>query len=161
MSDTIKYRINALAEFLGEEFDTIEQSEYDELLFEIGRQEYLVLTDAEADERTKAYIENSLWTFNAWFLANMTDMPEEIFTALQPQCENANEAILAIVEKTCGIDKLVEEATLAGGRGHFLSFYDGGESEIKMSEPENDEDYDEWLEFRDEVDGYLYIYRTN
>lgn len=96
--------------------------------------DYLVLTEDEAEEKLVEHVEETLWAFNASFLSNMTDMPQEVFEALQPQCEGANEAILAIVEKTCGIEELAEEAVRWDGRGHFLSPYDGHEIEISVGE---------------------------
>jgi hypothetical protein len=45
------------------------------------------------------------------------------------KCEGANDAILALIEKTDGgLDGFVEEAISADGRGHFLSSYDGNEN---------------------------------
>jgi hypothetical protein len=102
--------------------------------------EYAVLFDYEADERAAEYIEESLWAFNADFLASMTDFPESIFTALQPQCENANEAILAIVEKTCGMEAFVDAAVSADGRAHFLNTYDDEEDEFSFEVPEEMQD---------------------
>jgi hypothetical protein len=93
--------------------------------------EYLVLTDDEADERAREYIEESLWAFNASFMFGMTGLSEKIFIALSQQYEDANDAILDLVRSTCGIDSLVEAAIAADGRGHFLSSYDGEENEIE------------------------------
>ena len=92
--------------------------------------EYAIGTDEEADKAAHEYIEGSVWAFNADFLESMTDMPYEIFEALQPQCEPSNEPILACIERTCGIDEFVEEAINCDGRGHFLSSYDGHETDI-------------------------------
>jgi hypothetical protein len=105
--------------------------------------EYLVLTDDEADERAREYIEESLWAFNASFLSGMTGLDERVFTALSKQCEDANDAVLALVKSTCGIDDLVEAAIAADGRGHFMASYDGAESEVKYE------------------DEFYYIYRVN
>jgi hypothetical protein len=111
--------------------------------------QYLVLTDEEADERARDYIESSLWAFNPGFLANMTEMPFEAFSKLAELYDNANDAILAMVENTCGLDDLVEEAIAADGRAHFLNTYDGNEDEFTYV----DEDAEEEIEF--------YIYRMN
>lgn len=97
--------------------------------YEADSAEYLVLTDEEADERVIEYIKESLWAFNASFLADFTGLPESIFTALQPQCEDANEAILALIDQKEGIEYFSEQAVSADGRGHFLSGYDGEEVE--------------------------------
>lgn len=130
----------ALAKFLGEDLDTIEESSHDESTFEVGSREYLVLTDDEADEKAAEYIRDSVWAFNASFLASFTDMPQEMFEAAQGKCEGANDAVLQCIERADGgLAAFVEEAISADGRGHFLSSYDGEENE----------------------EGEFYIYRTN
>ncbi len=43
--------------------------------------------------------------------------------------ERSNDAVLSLVERTCGLDDFVEDAVSADGRGHFLSHYDGEENE--------------------------------
>ena len=45
----MKNRIKALAQLLGCKKSEIEQSSYDENTFEYGSEEYLVVTDEEAD----------------------------------------------------------------------------------------------------------------
>ncbi len=90
--------------------------------------EYLVLTDSEADDRAAEYIKDSLWAFNADFLSDVTNLDASIFTALQPQCESANEAVTALVKATCGLDSFIKAAISADGRGHFMSSYDGEEN---------------------------------
>ena len=101
--------------------------------------DFLVLTEEEAEEMVVDYIEQSASYFNADFLAQMTELPEEIF----PHLVDQNEAVARLIEKTCGLDEFVAEAIRWDGRGHFLSSYDGEELEV-------------------EVDGqWFYIYRTN
>lgn len=95
--------------------------------FENG--DWLIYDDAEADDAVAEYIKQSLWAFNASFLSRRTDLPEEIFTALQDKCEGANDAFLALVEKHDSLDDFVDAAVSADGRGHFLSSYDGEEIE--------------------------------
>ena len=111
-------------------FEEAQYNHYGLTILEVGNNEYAIGTEDEADEATHEYIEGSVWAFNADFLASMTDMPCEIFEALQPQCESSNDPILACIEKTCGINEFVEEAINCDGRGHFLSSYDGCETEI-------------------------------
>lgn len=106
-----------------------------------GSTSYLVLTEEEAEEKAIEYIRESLWAFNAEFLAGETGLPEEVFTALQPQCEGANGAIAAVVEQCVdgGIEAFAQEAISADGVAHFLNTYDGNEYQVE-----------EW-----------FIYRTN
>lgn len=120
----------ALAAFLECEPSELEESRHDASAFEQGSREYLVLTDSEADEKAREYIVDSLWAFNASFLASYTGLPDEVFTALQDKCEGANDTFRKLVERADGgIDGLIAEAISADGRGHFLNNYDGNENE--------------------------------
>ena len=91
---------------------------------------FLVLTDEEADAHARQYIEESVWAFNASFLAGQTGLPESAFEALSKQCEEGNEPIMQMIRATCGIDSLVEAAISADGRGHYLARYDHEEGEF-------------------------------
>ena len=117
---------------LAEEFDCSVQDVVDkgDGEFSIDGLDYLVLTEDEAEKRVEEYIEYTLWAFNPSFLADVTDMPIEVFEVLCEKCEGGNEAIKSIVDKTCGIEELAEEAVRWDGRGHFLSSYDGEEIEV-------------------------------
>lgn len=95
--------------------------------------DYIAGNDEEMTEAVTESIKQTLWAFNANFLASMTDMPEKIFSALQDQCEDANDAVEACIDKTCGIEEFVEAAVRADGRGHFLNSYDGGELEQSIN----------------------------
>jgi len=128
-------KIKTLAQFIECEVDEIEKG-YDDSTFELGNMEYLVLTDEEADERVKEYIEESIWAFSPWFLASHTGLDEEIIKHLQDKCEGANDVLLNALKD---INDFVNDAIGQDGRGHFMSSYDGYEEEL------ND----------------LYIYRTN
>jgi hypothetical protein len=123
MEKTIEQsKIEALAKHLGEDNDEAEHL--------IDREDYLVLTDEEADEKAKENIKQSAWAFNASFLADFTDLPEEVFTAMQDKCESSNDTVLKLIERSeGGFDRFVEEAIDADGRGHFMNSYDGKEAE--------------------------------
>lgn len=128
-------RFKALAQFLNCDEDDLTESVYDERVIEYGRDSYYVLEDYEADEACEEYLRESLWAFNSSFLANYTDLPDEVFKALCGKYESGNDAILTIVERTeGGLKGLVEEAIAADGRGHFLSPYDGEEIEVYLEE---------------------------
>lgn len=137
-------RIEALSIYLECEPDDLNESRYNEAIIEYGSSEYLVVTDDEADEKAQEYITESLWAFNASFLSEFTGLPSEMFEALQPQCESANDAILRTIEQFGTIEDFTQEAISADGRGHFLSSYDGYENDITLN---NGEKY--------------YIYRVN
>jgi hypothetical protein len=121
----------------GIEEEYAEPESYDEATFG----DYMILTEAEADERAKDYIEDSLWAFTASWIVDY--LPEgvgvEVIEALQPQCEGANDAIRSMVGDR--FDELVEDAIAADGRGHFLNTYDGEEHEIEV-------DGIDWLVYR-------------
>jgi len=122
---------SALSAFLGVDLEEVTESgeQYGASTFEFGRKEYIVATDAEADAAVKENIRELVWAFNPSFLSSMTGVPEEAFSSLDDQCESANDWVLRLIEKTCGLDAFVEAAVSADGRGHFLSGYDGNENE--------------------------------
>ncbi len=93
--------------------------------------DYLVLTDDEADEKAKEDILESLWAFNASFIAYHTDLDEEVIQAIHDngKCESNNDTIHNLIKKLGDIDDFVSDAISADGRGHFLSSYDGNENE--------------------------------
>jgi hypothetical protein len=100
--------------------------------YDVGNQSYIVATDEQADEIAAEYIRDSLWAFNADFLASKTGIPEEMFRAVQERSEDANDAVLRCIEKTCGLDDFVDDAIAADGRAHFLNHYDGTEEEQEV-----------------------------
>ena len=117
----------ALSQFLDCDIEDITES-YDNH-YDTPGGEYLVLDDDQANEAVTEYIKESLWAFNADFLAGETGIPADMFTAAQDKCEGANDAFLQIVEQSCGLDEFVDDAVSADGRGHFMSHYDGEENE--------------------------------
>jgi len=95
--------------------------------------EWLICSDDAATRRTKEYIENSLWAFNADFLSTYTGLDIAVFEALQPACEDGNLAVRSIIDKTGDFDEFADEAISCDGRGHFLSTYDGEEREFDVA----------------------------
>ena len=145
-------KIKELAKFLDVEIDDIEETTWE--TYEVGNEEYLVLTDEEANDKAKEYIKDSVWAFNAGFIIDNSDLPYEATEMIEAfqrdKCESANETILALIND---FDDFVENAISADGRGHFLNHYDGHEHEISiMRERENGIDL---------YEDYLYIYRVN
>ena len=125
-----------LAEFLGVDREEIKPDAYTKNLFTHDSEEYLVLTDTEADVATRDYILESLWAFNASFILECCniDASENVVKSLQAMqekcCENCNDFIQALINGTCGIDDFILKAIDADGRGHFLSSYDSEENEL-------------------------------
>ncbi len=121
-------KLEALTKLL--DCDASEISEENDDTFTIGRQEYLVLTDDEADEKAKELILDSAWAFKPEFLAahSADGVDEETIKSIQDndRCESNNPVILRLIRDT---DHFVSDAIMSDGRGHFISGYDGEEQE--------------------------------
>jgi hypothetical protein len=135
--------VRALCEHLDcgpEDIDLASYDHYGLPVYIIGREEYAIGSDSEAAEAVVENIKDSIWAFNADFLARFTDLPVEMFQMAQKLCEAANDGFLKCVERADGgLAAFVSEAVSEDGRGHFLSSYNGEEEES----------------------GEFYIYRTN
>jgi len=140
-NDQEDFRVVALSKHL-----ELTEEEKKELLYQsiysycFGNEEYMILTDDEADEKVAEYIKETVWAFNPSFLSCHSGIDEDVFKLLQEKCESSNEAILKLIKD---FDHFVEDAVSSDGRGHFLSSYNGEENE----QEHNNETY--------------YIYRTN
>lgn len=125
-------KLLALAKYLDVNPSELSESSYDESLIELGNQEYLVLTDSEADERCAGNIKESLWAFNASFIIehSRADWSQELEKSIQETqiklCESANSFVEALIDD---LNAFIQDAISADGRGHFLSSYDGEENE--------------------------------
>jgi len=100
--------------------------------------DYLVLTDYEADDMVHDFINESAGMFTPSFLSRYTGIDSDAFTALQEA--GKYDAVRSMIQD---IDAFVEAAVQADGRGHFLASYDFNEYEVTV----NDTTY--------------YIYRVN
>lgn len=125
-------RIEALKQFVDATDDEIEETSWRDNCFEVGRKEYLVLTDEEADTEVKEYIRESLWAFNSDFISRYCDALDnwrvrESFRKVQEQtCEDCNELVYALVKDN--FETFVNDAVMEDGRGHFLATYDSCET---------------------------------
>ena len=133
MSENVDLKVKALAKYLDCDPEDIAEgypSYGDFMTLEYGGEEYLVLTDEEADEACSDNIYQSVWAFNAGFIIDHSNLPydaADMITGFQEsKCEDANDTILALITD---FDEFVEDAISADGRGHFLSGYDGDEVE--------------------------------
>lgn len=99
--------------------------------FSIGSQEFLVLTDDEADARARESIKDTVWAFNADFLcghmAKGKLSPDDIDRLRGDKCESINDAFLALIDD---FEAFAKDAISADGRGHFLAGYDFEENEV-------------------------------
>ncbi len=127
----------ALAEHLECSLDDLEQANYDENLFELGVESYLVLDEEEADQYVRDRILESLWAFNTDFILSHSRIEinetneDAILKALKQMqeklCENANPLVRALLDDE---ESFIEDAVEADGRGHFLAGYDNEEHEV-------------------------------
>jgi hypothetical protein len=108
--------------------DTIdwEEIEVDDEIITIQGTSYIVLNEDQVKERMDDHIRETASYFNTWFLANMTELDEEIFENLVEK----NEAVYNLICKTCGINEFIEECLSTDGAGHFLNGYNGEEYEL-------------------------------
>jgi len=125
-------RIEALAKFLGIDADDVSPNRYDSDTFDADGGEYLVVTDDEADTIVTDRIKESLWAFNADFIALHTKggLSDECIDAIREMqnrlCESANPLVEALIDD---LDHFIDDAVKSDGRGHFISSYDGEENE--------------------------------
>lgn len=109
----------------------------------VENRDYLYLAENDRLEYTKEVIDDTYVYFNNDFLSKETDLPEEVFDALEAKGDN--KTVKKLIEKFCpgGIDGFVEDAVRYDGYGHFISYYDGNEIVI------------------DNKLGLIYLYRQN
>jgi hypothetical protein len=134
-----KTKKEALAAFLGVEVKDISSLPYDgECAFQSEVEgEYLVLTDAEAEDRAVEYITDSLWAFNPEFIMDHLEKPvtgrayekleESVKHAQETMCEDANTLVSALIGDN--LEAFIDDAISADGRGHFMGGYDDEEHE--------------------------------
>ncbi len=149
--DAAKDDYNDFTSFCNDELEIVAELEADDY-----DEDYMVLTDEEADEKAADYIKDSLWAFNASFLSNETGYPIEVFESLQDKYESGNDAVEALIDSQksdTDMEGFIEAAISADGRGHFLSSYDGNENEETVSGITCEETGEDNTTF--------YIYRTN
>ena len=82
----IEQKIAALAAHLDTDADYIDQSDYDDMVFEADGDEYLVCTDDDADERAGETIRESLWAFSPWFIIDHSNLPRDAFDMISAFC---------------------------------------------------------------------------
>ena len=131
-------RILALMAHLGsdpDDYDIFDVAAYDETTIEDGRDEYLVLTDTEADTLARERAESDLWAFNTSFLcgyipALRNNRAADAFAKMQGSlCEDAGDLIAAMLGDN--LDRCIDDAVSCDGRAHFLASYDGYEYEAQ------------------------------
>lgn len=106
-------------------------SHYGLPVYSLGSMEFAVGRDSELDDAASEYIQSSLWAFTASFLESHTGLDAEIIEIIQREkYEDATPIFAKLIEANSDIDDFIDEAISSDGRGHFLSSYDGQESEV-------------------------------
>lgn len=94
---------------------------------------YEIYNAAVAEERVRERIAEDLWAFHAGYLADMTSLPEVIFSALSNQMnEDASPHIRRLIDVSCGFEAFALDVIKLNGRGFYLADYDGHEQTIKV-----------------------------
>lgn len=132
--------------------------------FSVNGEDLLILFDDEANEQCEDYILDSLWAFNADFIAHhvnhdrVDDYNELVksIQTIQEQCEGANSAIKAMIDD---LGDFIQDAISSDGRGHFISSYDGEEYEACFKVEEKLEHANGHPTFVSTA-YYIYIYRA-
>lgn len=130
-TNTDTQKIEALAKYLNIEAAEVSEG-HDEVTFEAEGCEYLILSDSEADDMAEANIKQSLWAFNAEFIASHTKKGlnngaiEALRRAQSELCEDANDLVESMIED---LPHFIQDAISCDGRGHFMNSYDGEEIE--------------------------------
>ncbi len=134
-------KIQTLAKYLDVKEDELSGG-YDENFFEIGSEEYTVLTEDEANSEAGRRILDSLWGFNSDFIIAHSDVldynsaSKQIIKAIAEQYKSGNEVMKKLIDD---LDEFVQHAINEDGRGYLIAQYDS--EELK--------------------EGDYYIYRTN
>jgi hypothetical protein len=123
----------------------------------IDEDDYLVLTDKQADEVVRDYIKETVWAFKPSFLSQHTGVDEEIFTNLADRCESNNKSYLRMIKD---LDEFIEDAVSQDGRGHFMDTYDGNEHEVVYNEVVSTNNHGTHITYHTKQTPY-YIYRRN
>ena len=130
-----KTREETLAAILGIDIEGITESKWDTYglrTFEADGGEYAIGTNEECDEAAADYIRETVWAFQGWFIADHSPegLTSQNIDALRgDSCEDANAALIALIEAGSGMADFIDAAIKADGRGHFLAGYDGEELE--------------------------------
>lgn len=144
MKTRLEINMEVLAEFADIATSEIRQAEWTDdpnRLETDYDEEYLILTNEEAEEMARDYIIEMLWSFKTDFLMDHMDAVDSLNTREREDfkkllekiqcdlCEGVNPIVSALVGDN--IDNLIEDAIEADGRGWFIGQYDGSEDSIE------------------------------
>ncbi len=126
--------------------DAIDQAGEEDFRFTLGNKEYRAILDSSIDEIMQEELESDLYMlgcFNAWFLADILDIDQDIIEEMQKA--EAYTAVGKLVMSLGRLEKLQKEYVTADGYGHHFGLYDGNEEETGYVEDKD----------------FYHIFRTN
>ena len=144
MKTRLEINMEVLAEFADIATSEIRQAEWTDdpnRLETDYDEEYLILTNEEAEEMARDYIIEMLWSFKTDFLMDHMDAVYSLNTREREDfkkslekiqcdlCEGANPIVSALVGDN--IENLIDDAIEADGRGQFIGHYNGHEDSIE------------------------------
>lgn len=124
-------RKNALARFLNCPANQIFNGEYGTNSFTNLYEDYLVLSESEANEEAKKQVWSYIPTFDTDFLIKHLAKPipkEEIKELLSNHCDNC---LLIIASLIVDYEQFAQEAIEIYGRAYFICFKDKTEYKLK------------------------------
>jgi len=126
-------REEALAKHLDLELEEISEDHCEDNRYTAHRSDYYVLTHDEATAMATEQIKQTLWAFNAEFIAAhckrglSDDAIKAVRKAQESLCEGANDLIEALIDD---LDHFIDDAIRSDGIGHFIASYDGNEHQV-------------------------------
>lgn len=94
--------------------------------------DWLVVDNRDIDEFVRDLVSKRVWAYHSKALSECTGEPVEVFRLLQTLYEDSNNAILAIINHTCGLDTFIMTMIANLGRGMVVGQYDSTEYELKI-----------------------------
>lgn len=96
--------------------------------FDVGRAEYVLYSDADADAACRDSILESLAYFRPGFLDAHADIGTDAIEAIQ--AKEDHEAMRRLLERLGVLEDVINDAISSDGRGHFLAGYDSEEIDL-------------------------------
>lgn len=96
----------------------IKRIDFDDRAFSLDKREYLVLHEKEVDSFYAEIVRELLYTISTDYIAKQTGADKETLDELSE--EDDNEAIAAIIDKSCGLDDFIKTVVKTFHMENFL-----------------------------------------